>query len=237
MSTSSAGVLLLRGQVDEQENENWEGGPKLGLRDRAYEAIKHEIITLQFAPGTFFSESDICAKLSLTKGPTHQALVRLMQDGLVQLIPRKGVMITPVTLQEVQNVIDVRFLNEPYAAAAAARLASEDELVGLSRLVERFEKLGGHAEAGHLMELDREFHRRLANCAQNQLLADLLVNLHERSLRFWVMSLSRTKRVDVVTEEHREIVAALKSRDEGEAKRAMERHIQSFRDAITTRIS
>ncbi|WP_436640762.1 GntR family transcriptional regulator [Microbaculum sp. FT89] len=213
------------------------GKTRPGLRDTAYDAIKREIITLALAPGTFHSESEICARLGLTKGPVHQALVRLMQDGLVQLIPRKGVMIAPVTLEEVQNVIDVRYLNEPYAAAAAARLASEQDLVGMRALITRFEKLGDQAGAETLMELDREFHRRLADCAQNRLLADLLVNLHDRSLRFWVISLSQNERVDVVTAEHREIVDALTARDPDAAKAAMQRHIKSFRSAIAARVS
>src|SRR5262244_3829138 len=98
------------------------------LRETAYEAIKHRIITCAFRPGEYINELQLSALLKIGRTPVHQALDRLMMEGMVEVIPRKGVIVKPVSLNEVLQIIEVRLINEPYGARLAADHADDTDL-------------------------------------------------------------------------------------------------------------
>ncbi|MDX9862890.1 MAG: GntR family transcriptional regulator, partial [Rhodospirillales bacterium] len=160
------------------------------LGDIAYAEIKRRIINLDFRPGDYLNEASVCAKLGMTRSPVHQAMQRLMHEGLVRVIPRKGVFVQPVTFDEVADVIDVRFLNEPYCVERATEAATAAELQEMTRILGRAASMIVARDIEGLMNLDRAFHRAIARAARNVVLADLLSTLHDRSLRFWFISLS-----------------------------------------------
>src|SRR5262245_40892958 len=86
------------------------------LRDAAYDAIKHRIITCAFRPGEYINELQLSSMLKIGRTPVHQALDRLMIEGLVDVIPRKGVIVRPVSLNEVLQIIETRLVNETYCS-------------------------------------------------------------------------------------------------------------------------
>jgi len=94
------------------------------LTDRAYERIKHDIICCIIAPGTEISEAQLCAQYKLGKAPVRMALSRLAHDGLVRAIPRRGYMVTAITLKDIQDIFELRLMLEPAAARMAARSSS-----------------------------------------------------------------------------------------------------------------
>ena len=90
------------------------------LTDRAYERLKHDVITCVLAPGTEVSEPQLCLNYRLGKAPVRMALIRLAHDGLVRAIPRRGYLISPVTLKDIQDIFELRLMLEPRAARMAA---------------------------------------------------------------------------------------------------------------------
>src|ERR1700742_4044211 len=82
------------------------------LLDTAYEKIKQQITACEFRPGDYLNEADLSERLGIGRTPVHQAIDRLMMDGLVQVMPRKGIIVTPVSLDDVLQTVDVRLLNE-----------------------------------------------------------------------------------------------------------------------------
>ena len=95
----------------------------LSLRDSAYEAIKHKIITCELKPGEAVSEAALSASLGIGRTPVHQAIDRLMMDGLMDVLPRKGVVVQPVSLDEIFQIVEVRRLNEVFCVRRAAEEA------------------------------------------------------------------------------------------------------------------
>jgi GntR family transcriptional regulator, rspAB operon transcriptional repressor len=199
------------------------------LRDAAYEAIKHRIITCAFKPGEYLNEAYVSAALGIGRTPVHQAIDRLMLDGLVEVIPRKGVIVKPVSLDEIMQIIEIRLLNESYCVRLAADRAGPDEIAHLSDVLARARQWTEARDTEHLMLLDREFHSALARASQNAVLRDTLLKLHDRSLRFWFISLNRPGQHDSVHKQHEAILAAIKDRDPGGAQEAMRAHIEAFR--------
>jgi len=86
------------------------------------------------------------------------------------------------------------------------------------------------------MLLDREFHRALARSARNSVLAQILGQLHDRSLRFWFVSLTDRDHHLSVIDEHRRIVEAVRAHDPDAAEAAIRAHIQSFQQSITRQV-
>src|SRR5262244_177901 len=86
--------------------------PRQSLRDAAYEAIKHRIITCKFKPGECINEVSVSELIGYGRTPVHQALDRLMLEEMVEVIPRKGVIVKPVMVHDVMQMIDVRMINE-----------------------------------------------------------------------------------------------------------------------------
>lgn len=202
------------------------------LRDLAYESIKHRIITCAFKPGEYINEAQVSAVLGLGRTPVHQAIDRLMLDGMVEVIPRKGVIVKPVSLDEVIQIIETRLLIEPEAIRLATARADETDMSALGDILGRAQQWMAVRNVEQMMLLDREFHLVLARATRNDVLADILRRLHERSLRFWFISLTDISHHGEVQDEHRAIVQAVQARDADAAEAAMRRHIESFRSNV-----
>nr|WP_246206240.1 GntR family transcriptional regulator [Propylenella binzhouense] len=204
------------------------------LRDVAYEAVRHRIATLAFRPGEYLSEAYLSAILGIGRTPVHQALDRLALEGLVDVIPRKGVMVRPVDLREARQIIEVRLVNEIHCVRLAARRASEDEIRHLSDVLARADQWMATRKTEPMMLLDREFHAVLAAASRNAVLAECLGKLHERSLRLWFISLDTAGHHVRVQEQHRAILEAVRRRDADAAEAAMRSHIEAFQANVTT---
>jgi DNA-binding GntR family transcriptional regulator len=203
------------------------------LREAACEEIKRRIIRLDYRPGQYVNAAQVSADLGIGATPVNQALNRLMHEGMVEIIPRKGAIVRPVSLEEILQLIDVRLVNECHCARLAAERASDGELDDLEGVLDRAEKLVAARDVEGLMLLDREFHMRLGRAARNPVLGELLVGLHERSLRFWFISLSDEEHLAAVQQEHRAVAARLRARDPEGAAAAVRSHIESFRATIS----
>jgi DNA-binding GntR family transcriptional regulator len=208
-------------------------GAVSSLRDAAYEAIKNRIITCAFRPGEYINELQLSAMLNIGRTPVHQALDRLMVEGMVEVIPRKGVIVKPVSLNEVLQIIEVRLVNEPYGARLAADHANDTDFEDLADVLKRAKHWASLRNVNNMMLLDREFHLLIARAARNTVLMELLRTLHERSLRFWFISLTAPSQYESVQSEHAAIFEAIRKRNADRADEAMRRHIESFRTNVT----
>ena len=202
------------------------------LRDRAYDEIKRRIITLEFKPGAYLNEAQVSDELGIGRTPVHQALDRLMIEGMVEVIPRKGVLVKAVSMEEVRNLIEVRLINEPHAAGVAAEKATDAQLDDLQRILDESEKARADRDIETLMNLDRAFHQGIARAAGNEVMTDVITTLQDRLARFWFISLSADDQLDRVDDEHSRVMEGLRSRDPAMARAAMSHHIDSFRANI-----
>jgi GntR family transcriptional regulator, rspAB operon transcriptional repressor len=206
--------------------------PRQSLRDAAYEAIKHRIITCKFKPGECINEASVSALLGLGRTPVHQAIDRLMLEEMVEVIPRKGVIVKPVILQDVMQMIDVRLINEVYCARIAATRADDTHIESLVGIMDRARNAIAARDVHALMTLDREFHLVLASATKNLELAEVVRKLNERSLRFWFISFTTPDHHRSFQEQHEAVFHAIRNRDADAAESAMRAHIEAFRRSV-----
>lgn len=209
---------------------------KLSLRDQAYEVIKHKIVACEFKPGEALTMTELADALGFGRTPVIQAVDRLMIDGLVEVMPRKGVVVSPVSLDELVEIIEVRLLNEGRAARWAAERIQDVQIAELRRNVVAMEDATRRRDTGELISLDREFHRLISMAAGNSIMVELLGNLHDRSARFWTLSLNVPQHNERVCEQHVEIVDALAAHDPDRAEKAVRDHITAFKTNLVNNL-
>ena len=201
----------------------------LSLVDRAYEAIKRKILALEYRPGQWLNESRICDEFGFGRTPVHHAVHRLSRDGLLEIIPRKGLMIRPDSMNEVLDLMEARSSVEPNVAALAAERASPEQVKAMRTMLAQSAKITDKRYRRPFMEIDRAFHATIAEAAGNPILADVIRPLHERSGRLWFLRLHYSDDLATTQVEHEAILAAIEQGDRDAAARAMQRHITSLR--------
>ncbi len=209
---------------------------KRSLNELAYERIKQLIVTLRLRPGEHLNAASLSESLRIGRTPVLQAINRLMFDGLVDVIPRKGVIVRPVSLNEVLEIVDVRLVNEIHCARLAATRAEPGDIRALEGFLKEADRAIKAGDIERQMHIDREFHMALSRASGNAVLGEIMRALHERSLRFWFVSLRSEHHHVAVRNEHKAIVDALKARDPDRAARAVAEHIESFRRNISRNI-
>ena len=204
----------------------------VSLRELAYLEIKRRINRLEYRPGAYLNEAQISRQLKIGRTPVHQALDRLMHEGLVQVIPRKGVVVQPITLDQALHILEARSVNEPYSAGLAAERATAADIARMQEIQASAGPLIRSRDREKLMYLDRAFHRLISDAAHNSVAAEILTMLHERSLRFWFIAFGDDLQLRRIDDEHRAILDAIKKRDRAGSEAAMRAHIDSSRNHI-----
>jgi DNA-binding GntR family transcriptional regulator len=206
--------------------------PRVSLAQQAYEAIKLRIVSLDYRPGACLAETGVAQELALGRMPVREAIARLALEEMLDVMPRKGIVVRPVSLDEALANIEARLINEPAITRLAVERASAEEVAAISGLLRPVPRLIEQRDIRGLMLLDWQLHGAIARAARNAFLTQTLQRLHERSLRFWFISLSEPRHLIQVHQEHQVIVDAFERRDALAAQQAAIEHIESFRDTI-----
>lgn len=206
------------------------------LRDVAYQEIKRRIVSCELRPGEAVTVPELAEALQIGRTPVIQAIDRLSVDGLVNVMPRKGIVVSPISLDEFVEIIEMRLVNEAQAVRWAAEKASRNQLLLMKKNLEATRKAARSHDVENMIALDREFHRLISDAAGNTILGEFLANLHDKALRFWFISLRAPDHDIRVCEQHAAVVEAIGNRDPSAAEKAMREHIASFHENATKQI-
>jgi DNA-binding GntR family transcriptional regulator len=206
--------------------------PVVSLAERAYLELKNLILTLQLRPGAFLNELALSEMLGIGRMPVHQAVQRLNTEGLLEVIPRKGLVIRSDSLKDMLALLEARLAMEPNITALAAERASKEQVASLKKLVMESKKIVHQRERMSFMKLDRAFHGLIAEAAGNKLLAAAQRPLHERSESIWHLRVMKEDGLIVNQREHMNIWSAIAEHDANAARKAMEQHLHSLQKRI-----
>lgn len=201
----------------------------------AYELLKEAVTTLAYKPGEYLNTATLMDELALGRTPINHALHRLANEGLVQIIPRKGVMVSPLSIDDALELIQVRVANESLCARLAAARVTPAEVERIRETAREFEAAVARRSITEAMNLDRVFHEQIAAASRNQMLSEILKVLHARSQRFWAITLAAEGHLAEVQQEHAAIIDALGRNDAEAAAKAVQEHVDSFQRALLHR--
>jgi len=196
-------------------------------KERVYHALRREILTLTLAPGQVLVEGAVARRFGGSKTPVREALALLQQDGLVESLPRRGYLVTGITVRDVHELCEVRAALEGAAAELAATRITPAELTELEALlVPPQASVDGKTLRRHL-EGNRRFHVAIARASGNQRLTRLVGRTLDEMTRLIAMGYE--------TGEHAELIAALRSGDGHRARAALVNHILVTRERVLKR--
>lgn len=207
----------------------------ISQNEQAYALLHDRLTTLAYKPGEYLNTANLMEDLSLGRTPINHALHRLNNEGLVQIIPRKGVVVSPLSIDDALHMIEVRLANEVLCARLAAQQITSQEIEQLRSVAFAFNQAVANRKVPEMMQLDRIFHEVIANASRNPVLVDVLRVLHGKSQRFWAISLSTHGHVPEVQDEHEQILRALAAGNADEAERCVKAHVLSFKDALLSK--
>ena len=201
------------------------------LSDKAYQLIRHKIITLELPPLTSIDEQVLMEDLQLGRTPIREALQRLAVEDLVFFAPRRGIFVSEISITDLQKIFEARLVLEGFCARLAAQRATAEQLARMDDIVAGLDQVDGK-ESRALMAVDEAFHEWLYDAADNKFVADTLRRLHALSFRLWHLVLDRLGNVREAMEQHVEIAEAVKARDGTRAEVLIQRHISEFQQEI-----
>lgn len=204
----------------------------VSLNETAYLRFRQALITLRYKPGEYLNTAQVMDDLEMGRTPINQAIHKLAGEGLLQIIPRKGVMVSPLSIDDALKLIDVRLANELLCIQLVCKKITPKELQSLKTLHEKVIKASVEPNTPEMMTLDRQFHEALCDISDNKWLADILSVIHAQAQRFWASTLSSESHMKEVVEEHHAIISALENKDLASAEQAVTSHILSFKHSL-----
>lgn len=192
---------------------------------QAYTQLQQRIVHLQLAPGALLDEGQLARELDLSPTAIREAIQLLVHEGLVQVTPRHGLYVSPVSLDDLTNLSELRETLEGLGARLAAQRATADELAVLAALRD---ELSTSTDSARLFDLDQRFHQVIARAAHNPYLARTLATFFSQSLRLWNMAQPEIAALPAAVARHGAIAAAIADGNAGEAERLMQAHVRDF---------
>lgn len=191
------------------------------LGQEAYARMRDQIRDGSLAPGIRLTETDLAARLGVSRTPIRQAIARLEAEGLVTHEPRRGLTVTRPDHQQVVELYVMREVLEGAAARLAAQHASETEIAAMTELVAKEPEHFGDARA--LAETNQRLHGLLYLAAHNRYLLRSLEQL-AATMALLPSLLTQGGRAEQAHDEHRTILKALRRRDGDAAESAARAH-------------
>lgn len=190
------------------------------LTDRAYAALEERIVTLALKPGEFLSEHALAEQLGLGRTPIREALQRLAREGLVAVLPRRGILVTAIDPKQQLLVLEVRRELERLLARTGSERANDAQRVRFRAIADDMDDAAAANDDITFMRLDHELNRLLTEAAHNDYAAGAMRLINGQSRRFWYQHYKRAADLPHCARLHAEQGRAIASGNVDAAARA-----------------
>ncbi|HLH59291.1 MAG TPA: GntR family transcriptional regulator [Streptosporangiaceae bacterium] len=194
-------------------------------QDVTYRWLKRHIGSLPRHVGTFLTETEVAAAAQTSRTPVREALLRLEAEGFLQIMPKKGAFVPPISDDEVRAMMEARLLVEDWSVRRVTERGFDlsGELGSLLR-----EQEDSLTDPVRFIDCDRAFHRAIITAAGNPVLADFYESLRDRQVRMGLRAVAASaNRAQVVVAEHAAIAEAVRSGSGTRAAEALAAHLRS----------
>lgn len=204
------------------------------LADRALRLLEEQIVTLQLAPGSIWSEAALSARIKIGRTPVREAVQRLAADHFVVIMRRHGIMISQINIQDQLFVLEARRQLEGMIASRAARRATPKERERLEIIADAMSAAGKRGDVFEFLRYYFFSKKLLSEACRNPYAARGVATLHSLSRRFYFIYHKQFGDLSVVAELHAAQARATARGDEKEAMVASDR-ILAHAEAFTKR--
>lgn len=211
------------------------------LVESIVEDLQDKILKGQLVPGQRMVEAELCDKMGISRSPLREAFRILESQGYLVHKPRRGMHVTKVSLQEIENIYTIRANLESLATSLAVKQGDPGTLNELKKLHQEMMDAAGEGNIGTYQRLNLKFHEILNNASGNQRLSDLIDNFVKQTNRYRVVVFTTPGKLQASIRNHEELIHSFEKGDAQEAERVRKETIlanievlkEHFRDEET----
>jgi len=197
----------------------------VSLVEWAYQQLKSRILNNEYPPRFQALEGELADNLGISRTPVREALKRLESEGVVEVIPRRGMRVVPLSADDMREIYEVLAALETTAAELLARRRpGTTELAPMYRAVEDMDAALAADDLRAWAEADSVYHRTLLELCGNRRIAALAERMRDQIHRARLITLTLRPRPWKSNDEHREVLDAVSRGDAAAARQAHERH-------------
>jgi DNA-binding GntR family transcriptional regulator len=196
------------------------------------------IVRLELPPGSAVSEAMLSERLGIGRTPIREALQRLARERLVQILPRRGVIVSDINVKAQLRLLEVRREIERLVARSAARRATAEERARFAGLAQAFERAARTNDDVSFLRIDRDFNALCLESARNEFATTAMQLMAALSRRFWYLHYKQAADMPVTAKLHADIARAVAAGDPKAAAKASDAlldNIETFtRNTVST---
>lgn len=200
------------------------------LKNKAYDIIKERIINCEYKPNSFLNENSLIQEIDASRTPIREALNKLEQEGFVQILPKRGVIVTNVTMTEIHQTFEARLLLEPYVIT---RYIQNIDLNRLTQLyTENKALMESDPNPDGFCQLDDVLHRVISAACPNKYILETLDHIYNQNMRIRILSGKNIwERHVEAAKEHLELMTAIINDDAESAVKCITNHLIKSKEA------
>jgi len=235
VTKGSAQPAAERGAVAEPAPLDGAGDGSSSMVERAYKELKARILTNRFQSGEYILEDELSKLLQMSRTPVREALVQLQNEGHVQLVPRRGARIVPLTIRDIREIYDLLQTLEAHAAELISVREDRQQLVDALRgHIEEMRAALSEDDLDRWAAANERFHRELVAASGNERLIRFTSTLLDQSHRVRVFTLRLRKPPGRSTQNHADLLRAIAKGDAQEARSIHVRHKDEWLAELTS---
>jgi DNA-binding GntR family transcriptional regulator len=200
--------------------------PKRSIATQLYRRLRGSILTQKLAPNTALSEKDLAAQFGVSRTPVREALIKLADDGLVDVLPQRGTFVAPIRIAE---VIEAQFIREALEIAVIRRVAAAPTPALLAQLDEALRQQQTAVDTRDLdtfLQLDENFHKAFCDYCELPRGWKVIQNVKGQLDRIRYLSLPEPGHLAILLDQHRQVVEAVRAGQPDLAAAQLKRHLQ-----------
>lgn len=201
------------------------------LTQKAYRRLEELIVTLQLPPGAVLSEAALAKQLEIGRTPIREALQRLAREGLVNILPRRGILVSDMDVRRQLKLLELRRELERLMAKVGARRADAAERQAFREIAVGMRQASEQNDDITFMRLDRQLNLLLCKAARNEFVTNAMTLTHGLSRRFWYSHYKEVADLPLCARLHADLAEAVAGGDEKAAAAASDAlidYVESF---------
>ena len=202
------------------------------LKEAVYQRLKESIVRGEISPGSKLVETQISQKLGVSRTPLREAISRLGQEGLLEVIPRHGTFVRKQSVNEILESLEIREALEGLAARLAARHATPEIVQKMKSCFSDFSPKNVEKSIKEYAQQNVRFHHLVIQASQNRRLIGLIRNLFDQMDMVRLHTIVLPGRARNSLAEHREIIRLIEKKKGDLAEKLLRFHIRGLRKAV-----
>jgi DNA-binding GntR family transcriptional regulator len=201
-------------------------GPRATAAAAIHAELREEIVSLGRRPGAAVVEKEIAAAYGVSRTPVREAILRLADEGLVEVFPQSGTFVARIPLSALPEAIVIRKALEETTARLAAERATPDRIAGIAAILKRQREVAAKGDRQAFHAADEAFHAAVAEAAGHPRIWAFVQQVKVQVDRFRQLTLPQKGRMALVIREHAAVAVAIRRRDPQAAAARMGAHLE-----------